>query len=526
MQPRGPLCKQPYIFVRSHLFFDQGLAHFALRHRLKTGLTAERRSPRYPNAWSRFKGAETIDDLTPLLLLVVFLPFLASIVVLSVPAVRGGLAGWLAGGVAFLLFALNLAFFPAISSGRVLTHVVQWMPEYGLELKLRMDGYSWLFATLITAIGMLVVAYARYYMSPNDPIPRFFALFLAFMGAMLGLVLSGNLVLMAVFWEMTSIVSFLLIGYWHHNAAARDGARMALIMTGTGGLCLLVGLLIMGSIVGSYDLDVVLASGNVIREHPLYLTVLILVLLGALTKSAQFPFHFWLPHAMAAPTPVSAFLHSATMVKAGVFLLTRFWPVLSGTQEWFWLLGLAGLATLVLGSWFAIFQQDIKGLLAYSTISHLGLIVVLLSLGSPLAAVAAIFHTANHATFKASLFMAAGIIDHETGTRDMRRLSGLFRALPYTATLAMVASAAMAGVPLLNGFISKEMFFAEAIETHQLNILDTVTPYLATLAGMFAVTYSLRFIQSVFFGPPATDLPIASPMSPPAGCVRRSSFWC
>ncbi|SIQ99212.1 multisubunit potassium/proton antiporter, PhaA subunit /multisubunit potassium/proton antiporter, PhaB subunit [Rhizobium sp. RU20A] len=445
--------------------------------------------------------------MTPFLLLVVFLPFLASMLVLCVPARRGDLAGWLAGGVSFLLFLLNLAFFPAISGGTVLSHVVPWMPEYGLDLKLRMDGYSWLFATLITAIGMLVVAYARYYMSPNDPIPRFFALFLAFMGAMLGLVLAGNLILIAVFWEMTSIVSFLLIGYWHHSAAARDGARMALIMTGTGGLCLLVGLLIMGSIVGSYDLDVVLASGNVIREHPLYLTMLVLVLLGALTKSAQFPFHFWLPHAMAAPTPVSAFLHSATMVKAGVFLLTRFWPVLSGTPEWFWLLGLAGLATLVLGSWFAIFQQDIKGLLAYSTISHLGLIVVLLSLGSPLAAVAAIFHTANHATFKASLFMAAGIIDHETGTRDMRRLSGLFRALPYTATLAMVASAAMAGVPLLNGFISKEMFFAEAIETHQLNILDTLTPYLATLAGMFAVTYSLRFIQSVFFGPPATDLP-------------------
>ncbi|WP_281432233.1 proton-conducting transporter membrane subunit, partial [Bartonella bovis] len=182
------------------------------------------------------------------------------------------------------------------------------------------------------------------------------------------------------------------------------------------------------------------------------------------TKSAQFPFHFWLPNAMAAPTPVSAYLHSATMVKAGLFLLVRLWPVLSGTETWFWLVGFSGLATLLLGAYFSMFQQDLKGLLAYSTISHLGLITTLLSLGSPLACVAAIFHMANHATFKASLFMAAGIIDHETGTRDMRKLTGLYCSMPITATLALVASAAMAGVPLLNGFLSKEMFFAEAVE--------------------------------------------------------------
>jgi multicomponent K+:H+ antiporter subunit A len=233
------------------------------------------------------------------------------------------------------------------------------------------------------------------------------------------------------------------------------------------------------------------------------------ILLGALTKSAQFPFHFWLPNAMAAPTPVSAFLHSATMVKAGVFLLARFWPVLAGTEEWFWIVGAAGMITFLLGAYFAIFQQDIKGLLAYSTISHLGLITMLLSLGSPLGAVAAIFHMMNHATFKASLFMAAGIIDHETGTRDMRRLSGLFRFMPFTATLAMVASAAMAGVPLLNGFLSKEMFFAETIETHvrfdpRHASLPTSQP---SSAAPSAVAYSLRFIHGTFFGPPPTDLP-------------------
>lgn len=198
-------------------------------------------------------------------------------------------------------------------------------------------------------------------MAEEDPVPRFFALFLAFMGSMLGVVLSGNLILLAVFWELTSIVSFLLIGYWHHNAHARDGARMALTITGTGGLAMFVGLIIIGKIVGSYELDAVLASGDAIRNHPLYGTVLVLVLLGALTKSAQFPFHFWLPHAMAAPTPVSAYLHSATMVKAGVFLLVRFWPVMAGTEAWFWIVGLAGLTTLLLGAYFAIFQQDLKG---------------------------------------------------------------------------------------------------------------------------------------------------------------------
>ncbi len=424
------------------------------------------------------------------------------------------MSAWWSGAIALFCLATSAGLYPAIANGEPLKYEIAWLPELGLNFTLRMDGFAWMFASLVTAIGLLVVVYARYYMSASDPVPRFFSLFLAFMGAMLGVVLSGNLVLLAIFWELTSIISFLLIGYWYHNAAARDGARMALTVTGTGGLCMFVGLMLIGHVVGSYDLDVVLASGNVIREHPLYTTILVLILLGALTKSAQFPFHFWLPHAMAAPTPVSAFLHSATLVKAGVFLLIRLWPVMAGTDAWFWIVGLAGLSTLLLGAYFAIFQQDLKGLLAYSTISHLGLITVLLSLGSPLAAVAAIFHTINHATFKASLFMAAGIIDHETGTRDMRRLSGLFRFMPFTATLAMVASASMAGVPLLNGFLSKEMFFAEAIETHRYNLLDTVTPYVATLASMFAVTYSLRFIHSVFFGPPPVDLP-KSPHEPP-----------
>jgi multicomponent K+:H+ antiporter subunit A len=452
------------------------------------------------------------DDVRLTLLIV--LPFVGSVLAATFRPNARNSEAWLAGGVALICLLLAASAYPLVVDGAAIRSDTEWVPALGLGFTLRLDGFAWMFAVLVTGIGFLVVLYARYYMSPGDPVPRFFSFLLAFMGSMLGIVVAGNLIVLVFFWELTSIFSFLLIGYWHGNAGARDGARMALVVTGLGGLALLAGVILIGEMVGSYDLDRVLASGDAIRGHSLYLPALVLVLLGALTKSAQFPFHFWLPNAMAAPTPVSAFLHSATMVKAGVFLLARLWPVMAGTPEWFWLLGLAGMASLLFGAFFAIFQHDLKGLLAYSTISHLGLIAMLLSLGSPLGAVAAIFHMMNHATFKASLFMAAGIVDHETGTRDMRKLGGLFRFMPETATLAMVASAAMAGVPLLNGFLSKEMFFAEAIETHVRSVLDTSQPYVAVLASAFAVTYSLRLIHSVFFGAKPVDLP-KEPHEPP-----------
>jgi len=241
---------------------------------------------------------------------------------------------------------------------------------------------------------------------------------------------------------------------------------------------------------------------------------LILILLGVFTKSAQFPFHFWLPHAMAAPTPVSAYLHSATMVKAGIFLLARLFPALAGTTEWILIIGSAGMATFLLGAYTALFKHDLKGLLAYSTISHLGLITLLFGFGTPLAAVAAVFHIINHATFKASLFMVAGIIDHETGTRDMRRLSGLLKYMPHTAVLAMIAAAAMAGVPLLNGFLSKEMFFTEAVSFSADRSVSWLIPLLVTLGGMMSVAYSLRFIHDVFFNGEPVDLP-KTPHEPP-----------
>ncbi len=436
------------------------------------------------------------------LLLLLLIPFLGCLVAALLPTAARNLESLWSAAVALAIAVPLALLYPDVASGGVVSERLAWLPSLGIDIVVRLDGFAWMFAMLVSGMGLLVIVYARYYLSPEDPAARFYSLLLGFMGAMLGVVISGNLVQLVVFWELTSIFSFLLIGYWTHRKDARRGARMAFTVTATGGLALLAGVLLLGHIVGSFELDAVLAAGDRIRAHELYPVALGLLLLGALTKSAQFPFHFWLPHAMAAPTPVSAYLHSATMVKAGVFLLARLWPVLSGTEAWFWIVGSAGLATLLLGAYAAMFQNDLKGLLAYSTISHLGLITLLLGLNSQVAAVAAVFHMMNHATFKASLFMSVGIIDHETGTRDMRRLDGLFRSMPITGTLAIVACAAMAGVPLLNGFLSKEMFFAETVFAGGTPGLAWGLPAAATLAGIFAVVYSLRFGHDVFFGAP------------------------
>ncbi|NMY42882.1 monovalent cation/H+ antiporter subunit A [Pseudomonas sp. WS 5013] len=449
------------------------------------------------------------------LLLIVGLPFLGALLPILFER-HGRLACSLATAAAPLL-ALGILLWqaPRVFAGELLLVSQPWLTQLGFNLSLRLDGLALLFALLILGIGLLVILYARYYLSEREAIGRFFAYLLLFMGAMLGVVLSENLLLLLTFWELTSLSSFLLIGFWGARSDARKGARMALAVTGGGGLALLAGILLIGHIVGSFELSVVLAAGEQIRAHALYPVALVLVLLGAFTKSAQFPFHFWLPHAMAAPTPVSAYLHSATMVKAGVFLLARLYPALADSELWFYLVSLTGLTTLLVGAGMALFQHDLKGLLAFSTISHLGLIVLLLGLNTPLSNVAAVFHIINHATFKASLFMAAGIIDHETGSRDMRRINGMWKYLPHTAVLAMVASSAMAGVPLLNGFLSKEMFFGETLQQHLLGSFSWVIPAAATLAGVFSVAYSLRFIHDVFFNGEPINLPKYPPHEPP-----------
>ncbi len=447
------------------------------------------------------------------LLCLLALPFVGASALLALPNTQRRSAAWLAGFVTLGAAALLIAVASPVWDGQLVRVRWEWLPSLNVGFGLRLDGLAMLFATLILGIGALVVLYGAYYLSNDDPPARFFAFLLFFMGAMLGVVLADNLILLVVFWELTSLSSFLLIGFWRYRDDARQGARMALAVTGAGGLALLAGVLLIGKVVGSYDLDIVLASKSVLQKSPLFTTILVLVLLGAFTKSAQFPFHFWLPRAMAAPTPVSAYLHSATMVKAGVFLLARLYPALGGNDVWFTIVTTAGVITLLMGAIVAIFQHDLKGLLAYSTISHLGLITLLFGLDTPLAVVAGVFHIINHAVFKASLFMAAGIIDHETGTRDMRKLNGLWKAMPITATLAMVASAAMAGVPLANGFLSKEMFFSEAVAATS-GVSSYIIPVAATVAGIAGVAYSLRFIHDVFFNGSPVGL-VKTPHEPP-----------
>lgn len=442
-----------------------------------------------------------------LLAFIILLPFIGVLLPIVFNRYGRSACAWSTALAPALALTLLLSQAPAVFAGQVTVIKAAWIPSLGLELAFRLDGLSFLFALLVLAIGLLVILYGRYYLSSDDPMGRFFALLLLFMGAMMGVVTASNLLLLVLFWELTSLSSFLLISYWTGRSDARRGARMALTVTGAGGLAMLAGVLLLGHVVGSFDLDTVLAAGDQIRTHALYPVILVLVLLGIFTKSAQFPFHFWLPHAMSAPTPVSSYLHSATMVKAGVFLLARLYPALSGTELWFVLVSMVGLITMTLGAVTALFKHDLKGLLAYSTISHLGLVTLLFGLDTRLAVVAAVFHIMNHATFKASLFMAVGIVDHETGTRDIRVLSGLRHYMPMTAPLGLIAAGAMAGVPLLNGFLSTEMFLGEAVAQQVLGAWSWLIPVVAVLAKTFSVAYSIRFIHSVFYGPKATDLP-------------------
>ncbi len=442
------------------------------------------------------------------LILLAALPFLGAVFpALLVRAGRDASAA--AAGMVTVLALIGLGVnAPAVLRGEVITARLEWLPALGLNANFFLDGLGLLFAGLILGIGLLIIIYARYYLSRKDPMGQFYAYLLLFQGAMLGIVLSDNVLLLLIFWELTSLSSFLLIGFWKHLPEGRQGARMALMVTGLGGLAMIGGLLLLGHVVGSYDLTVILKNRDLIQASPLYVPALLLILIGAFAKSAQFPFHFWLPHAMAAPTPVSAYLHSATMVKAGLFLLARLWPVLSGTDIWFYIVATTGLVTMVLGAVIALFKDDLKALLAFSTVSHLGLITMLLGFGSPLAVVAALFHVINHATFKAALFMSAGIVDHCAGSRDIARLGGLRRLMPLTFWLATLAGLSMAGIPLLNGFLSKEMMLSEAVD---INWWDNpwIVPVLATVGALFSAAYSFRYIVHVFLGPERRDYPIA-----------------
>jgi multicomponent K+:H+ antiporter subunit A len=384
---------------------------------------------------------------------------------------------------------------PRVFTGEPVIVTWPWIPGVGLAVSLRLDGLALFFSVLILGIGLLVILYARYYLGPADPPGKFYARLALFTAAMLGVVLADNLVLLAVFWEITSLASFLLIGYWQHRADAREGARMALAVTGAGGLAMLAGVLLIGEAAGSYEISAIVGVADQVRGDPRYPAALILILVGAFTKSAQFPFHFWLPAAMAAPTPVSAYLHSATLVNAGIFLVARLYPVLGGTPLFTYVVTTVGLVTFVFGAYVAVFKHDLKGLLAYSTMSHLGLITFLLGLDSPLSNVAAVFHIGNHATFKASLFMAAGIIEHEVGTRDMRRMGNLGKQMPFVRNVFIVGALALAGIPILNGFWSKEFVLEAGLEG---------SPFWAYALMVFGAAltafYTFRMVWLVFFG--------------------------
>jgi len=455
---------------------------------------------------------------------IVLLPLLAGTVLcqwvgrVDTPSRRVASAA-LAAAVALAALVLLQQQAPAVFAGQVLRQQAEWAPAIGLNANLRLDALGWMFAALITGIGLLIIVYAAYYLQAADPAGKFFATLMLFMAAMLGIVLSDNLLLLLVFWELTSISSFLLIGYWGGREASRAGARMALAVTGGGGLVMLAGLVVLGQIGGSYELSVLLERGEQIRADPLYPVALGLILVGCFTKSAQLPFHFWLPEAMAAPTPVSAYLHSATMVKAGLFMMMRLYPLLGGTALFEGVVASVGLATMVFAAFVAIFRHDMKGLLAYSTVSHLGLITFLIGLSTPLSMVVAVFHVLNHAAFKAALFMGAGIVDHEAHTRDLRRLGGLMALMPVMGTLVLVAAAAMAGVFPLNGFISKEMMLEQSLDagTRLWGSLGWLVPLLATAGGLFSAAYSVRLVHDAFFGGPSRDLAGARPHEPPWG---------
>ncbi len=435
------------------------------------------------------------------LVAIVLIPFLAAIVA-ALAAPRTGKAGaWLLALIPAGLATWLILLAPQALAGSGLAIAFPWLPQLGVYFALRLDGLSLLFALLISGIGALIVLYSGYYLTDRARIGRFQSYLFLFMGSMLGVVLANDLVTLFVFWELTSISSYLLIGFNHENERSRYGALKALLITAGGGLAMLLGLVLMGLAGGTLRIDELLTQGAALQASPYFLPMLLLILLGAFTKSAQFPFHIWLPDAMAAPSPVSAYLHSATMVKAGIYLLARLYPALGDDAAWRVIVTDVGLITMVLGAYLAFKQTDLKALLAYSTISTLGLIVGVIGLGTPDAMMAAMVMILAHALYKAALFLVVGAVEHETGTRDWRRLGGLARAMPITAAAAFVASLSLAGLPPVLGFIAKEQFLEAETHLQAGFLLTLLGPLLGVVAGIFGMAYSILLVREVFFGP-------------------------
>ncbi|MCQ6273942.1 Na+/H+ antiporter subunit A [Bacillus sp. V3B] len=473
--------------------------------------------------------------------IMIVIPFITTIFIpilykLFIPRIH---TGWFVFPIPLLIFIYLLTYIPAVSSGNMVKHTLPWIPSLGINFTNYLDGLSLVFALLITGIGVLVILYSIYYMSKmRESLHNFYVYLMLFMGAMLGVVFSDNILVLYVFWELTSIASFLLIAYWYQRKQSRYGAQKSLLITVFGGLVMLTGFIMLAMMTGTYSIREMITLVEGIQTNALFLPAMILILVGAFTKSAQFPFSIWLPDAMEAPTPISAYLHSATMVKAGIYLVARFTPIFGGHAEWFWLVSGIGILTLLYGSLNAVKQTDLKALLAYSTISQLGLIMSLLGLGSAsmyfglgdestvyaVAVFTSIFHLINHSTFKGSLFMLVGIIDHETGTRDIRKLGGLMNLMPITFTLTLIGSFSMAGLPPFNGFLSKEMFFTGLLNASQLNVFNMDTlgilfPIIAWIASVFTFIYCMILVFKTFTGKHQPTKLEKSAHEPPIGML-------
>lgn len=415
-------------------------------------------------------------------------------------------SGWLFALVPAGLFVYFFTLLKRLPESGILLQSTQWVPSLGIELSFRYDGLSLLFLLLISGIGTLISIYAGGYLHHHPQLGRFFCCLFFFMGAMLGVVAADNLLALFIFWELTSLSSYLLIGFNHEQKASRASALQALLVTFTGGQALMVGLILMAWMGGTFSFTELVGNAEAVKSSVFYPGIVALILVGTFTKSAQTPFHFWLPGAMAAPTPVSAYLHSATMVTAGVFLMARLTPVLGGTELWMWMLSSVGLLTMVTGSVLAVVQTDLKRLLAYTTVGALGTMTLLLGLGTTLAAQAAVAFLLVHSLYKGSMFMMAGAVDHETHTRDVRDLGGLIRRMPITAVAAGLAALAMCGVPPVLGFISKELLYEAKLQ---------FGPVGWALAGVGVMTNALVFAVALIVGVrPFFGQPLHTPRHP------------
>ena len=451
--------------------------------------------------------------------LYIFIPMLAAILVpFLYRSIKNIHTGWFVLAVPATLVVIYASYITQVAKSEIFTGELPWIPSLDISIVSYLDGLSLLFSLLITGIGSLVVLYSIFYLDKHkEKLHNFYVYLLLFMSAMLGVVQSDHLITLYFFWELTSISSFLLIGYWYNRDASRFGALKSMMITVGGGLMMLGGFVLLYLMGGTYSIRELIVMAPNLVDQPLFTWSLVLILLGAFTKSAQFPFYIWLPDAMEAPTPVSAYLHSATMVKAGIYLVARFTPIFAASELWVWLVTGVGILTLFWGSFFAVKQTDLKGILAFSTVSQLGLIMSLLGASAvafhsndsidtiKFAAFAAIFHLINHATFKGSLFMIAGIIDHETGTRDIRKLGGLMSIMPISFTVAAIGSLSMAGLPPFNGFLSKEMFLTAMLSLQKFELFGfdtwgTLFPIVAWVASIFTFIYSFYFVFRTFNG--------------------------